>query len=57
MILSGLVDEEDTEALDPLSQGAAGPPPVIGGGCSARFDPCYLTDESGVDYMISDNEE
>lgn len=45
-----LEDDEDPEAFDPLACGAASPPPVLGGGCMARFDPQHLNDESGADY-------
>lgn len=42
--------DDDADELDPLSQGAAAPPPIIGGGCLARFDPLILNEESGADF-------
>ncbi|MBL4834527.1 MAG: hypothetical protein JKY26_11215 [Pseudomonas sp.] len=50
MLPSSLTDRDEAETFDPLSSGAAAPPPVMGGGCLARFDPQSLTDESGADY-------
>ena len=50
MLPSSLTDRDEAETFDPLSSGAAAPPPVMGGGCRARFDPQSLTDESGADY-------
>lgn len=40
----------DDAAWDPLQSGGAAPPPVLGGGCSARFDPETLNEDSGADY-------
>lgn len=42
--------DDDDQAWDPLDAGAAGLPPVIGGGCLARFDPTSLNEESGTDF-------
>lgn len=50
MMVSGPLNHDDDEdEFDPLSQGAAAPPPIIGGGCLARFDPLTLNEESGAD--------
>lgn len=44
-------DSDDDELhWDPLDAGAAGLPPVLGGGCLARFDPASLNEESGTDF-------
>lgn len=52
MIVPGLpAGEDDLDEFDPLAQGAAAPPPVVGGGCLARFDPQELNEESGVEYF------
>ncbi|UAW99325.1 hypothetical protein KEM63_04975 [Halopseudomonas nanhaiensis] len=42
--------EDDEQRWDPLGAGAAGLPPVLGGGCLARFDPASLNEESGTDF-------
>lgn len=44
------VENDDPDELDPLSRGAAAPPPVIGGGCLARFDPLSLNEDCGADF-------
>lgn len=48
-------DDDDPEVFDPLARGAASPPPVIGGGCLARFDPQSLNEECGADYAPDSN--
>lgn len=51
MIPKGVEVEDDApDELDPLSRGAAAPPPVIGGGCLARFDPLSLNEDCGADF-------
>tara|TARA_R110000782_G_scaffold27615_2_gene69714 strand:- start:923 stop:1099 length:177 start_codon:yes stop_codon:yes gene_type:complete len=48
-------DDDSTEQHNPLDRAAAGLPPVIGGGCLARFDPQALNEQSGVDFaQVSD---
>jgi hypothetical protein len=48
-------DDEGADELNPLDRGAAGLPPVIGGGCLARFDPNTLTEYSGADFAQESN--
>tara|TARA_R110002020_G_scaffold165700_1_gene353223 strand:- start:12399 stop:12587 length:189 start_codon:yes stop_codon:yes gene_type:complete len=43
-------EAEDDESFNPLEQGAAAPPRMIGGGCLARFDPEELNEASGADF-------
>ncbi|SDR94040.1 hypothetical protein SAMN05216421_0608 [Halopseudomonas xinjiangensis] len=43
-------DDDEESFWDPLGAGAAGLPPVLGGGCMARFDPASLNEESGADF-------
>ncbi len=43
-------EDDDQATWDPLGAGAASLPPVLGGGCLARFDPASLNDESGTDF-------
>lgn len=43
-------DEDDDEQVNPLDSAAAALPPIIGGGCLARFDPDTLNDMSGVEF-------
>lgn len=53
MMVSGFHGlDDDMDAFDPLNHGAAAPPPVIGGGCLARFDPLALNEESGADFSV-----
>ncbi|WP_373185957.1 hypothetical protein [Halopseudomonas sp.] len=42
--------DDDADEFDPLNHGAVPPPPVIGGGCLARFDPLALNEDSGADF-------
>ena len=44
---------DDDQPWSPLSAGAAALPPVLGGGCLARFDPSSLNEESGTDFSAA----
>ncbi|GGM05202.1 hypothetical protein ACFQDN_11280 [Pseudomonas asuensis] len=35
---------------DPFERGAAYPPPTLGEGCTLRYDPDALTEDSGTDF-------
>ena len=35
---------------DPLARGASSPPPVLGEGCTQRYDPEALTPEDGAEF-------
>ncbi len=35
---------------DPLDRATSMPPPVLGEGCTARYDPRALTDDNGTDF-------
>lgn len=44
------VEDDNPDELDPLARGAAAPPPIIGGGCLARFDPLSLNEDCGANF-------
>lgn len=50
--MTDFTQEADRDDMDwnPLESGAAAPPPVLGGGCLARFDPETLNEDSGADF-------
>lgn len=35
---------------DPLDRATSTPPPVLGEGCTARYDPQALTEDNGTDF-------
>lgn len=35
---------------DPLAKASANAPPIIGSGCTRRYDPAHLTAELGTDF-------
>ncbi len=39
---------------DPLAKAGANAPPVIGSGCTQRYDPDYLGSELGTDFPDAD---
>lgn len=39
---------------DPLSKGTATAPPIIGTGCTQRYDPDYLGPDLGTDFPGAD---
>jgi hypothetical protein len=47
--------DDGADEINPLDQGAAALPPVIGGGCLARFDPHVLNEQSGADFTQESN--
>ena len=50
-----IAEDDGADELNPLNRGAAAPPPIIGGGCLARFDPNTLTEQSGTDFAQESN--
>ena len=49
-------EHDDDQPWDPLDAGSASLPPVLGGGCLARFDPASLKEWSGTDFAAVPSE-